>query len=212
MQGCTIEFYSALAKGITYQFGSNCEVVVCDLQSKKIENSIVIIENGHISGRKVGDGPAQSVREALQGDRSQLKNHFSYLTRMPDGRILKSSTIYIRDDDNEIIGIFSINCDVTMVLAMENSFKNFTRLEKPSPEPENAVKTVNSLLDELISQSLQLVGKPVALMTKEDRVKAIHFLDENGAFLVTKSGDRVCKVFGISKYTLYSYIEEGKNI
>ena len=58
------------------------------------------------------------------------------------------------------------------------------------------------------------LGKPVALMNKDDKVKAIQFLNQNGAFLVTKSGDKVAKYFGISKYTLYSYIDskqqEGK--
>ena len=47
-------------------------------------------------------------------------------------------------------------------------------------------------------------------MNKEDKVKAIRFLSENGAFLVTKSGDKVAKYFGISKYTLYSYIDDSK--
>lgn len=39
-------------------------------------------------------------------------------------------------------------------------------------------------------------------MTKEEKVKAIGFLNNTGAFLITKSGARVCKYFGISKYTL----------
>ena len=51
-------------------------------------------------------------------------------------------------------------------------------------------------------------------MSKEDKVRAIHFLNEHGALLVTKSGDKIAKYFGISKYTLYSYIDtkqqEGK--
>jgi predicted transcriptional regulator YheO len=52
------------------------------------------------------------------------------------------------------------------------------------------------------------VGKPVALMSKEDKVRAIGFLDESGAFLITKSGQKVCQYFGISKYTLYSYLDD----
>ena len=55
-----------------------------------------------------------------------------------------------------------------------------------------------------------MVGKPVALMTKEDKVKAIRFLNDSGAFLITKSGQKACAYFGISKYTLYSYIDEAK--
>ena len=50
----------------------------------------------------------------------------------------------------------------------------------------------------------------MALMNKEDKVKAIRFLNDSGAFLITKSGQRVCNFFGISKYTLYSYIDEAK--
>ena len=43
---------------------------------------------------------------------------------------------------------------------------------------------------------------------KEDKIKAIRFLNENGAFLVTRSGEKVAKYFGISKYTLYSYLDK----
>lgn len=47
-------------------------------------------------------------------------------------------------------------------------------------------------------------------MSKEEKIRAIQFLNDSGAFLITKSGDKVCKLFGISKYTLYSYIDEAK--
>ena len=69
---------------------------------------------------------------------------------------------------------------------------------------------MNQLLDELIQQSVDLVGVPVPLMTKEDKIKAINYLNEAGAFLITRSGDKVSKYFGISKYTLYSYVDINK--
>ena len=47
-------------------------------------------------------------------------------------------------------------------------------------------------------------------MTKDEKIKAIRFLNDAGAFLITKSGDKVAKYFGISKYTLYSYVEINK--
>ena len=50
------------------------------------------------------------------------------------------------------------------------------------------------------------MGKAWALMTKEDKIKAIHLLNSNGALLITNSGDKSAKHFGISKYTLYSYL------
>jgi len=82
--------------------------------------------------------------------------------------------------------------------------------DKEQTEPERIIN-VNAVLDELIDQSVAMVGKPVALMNKEDKVRAIQFLNQSGAFLVTKSGDKVAKYFGISKYTLYSYIDANKD-
>ena len=69
---------------------------------------------------------------------------------------------------------------------------------------------VGLYLEHLIEESVALVGKPVPLMNKEDKVTAIQFLNDAGAFLITKSGDKVANYFGISKYTLYSYIDVNK--
>jgi len=204
------EMLFQLARGIAVQFGPNCEVVVHDLTGGENAPSIVCIENGHVTGRKVGDGPSHVALEALRGDRGHMEDHLSYLTRTRDGKILKSSTIYIRDESGEAVGIFSINYDITMMLAMEEGLKQFTAAEQPAQGPEPIARNVSEVLEELIAQSVRLVGKPVALMTKEDKVKAIRFLSDAGAFLITKSGDKVCRFFGISKYTLYSYIDEAK--
>ena len=205
------EFLFQLAKALAKQFGPNCEVVVHDLESNDPDSSIVAIENGHVTGRKVGDGPSHIVLEALRGeDPSVLQDHFCYLTKTKDGKILKSSTVYIRDDDGVPVGIFAINYDITLMLAMEETLRQFTDTDQPQKEPEPISRNVGDLLDELVDQSVKLVGKPVPLMNKEDKVKAIRYLNETGAFLITKSGDKVCKFFGISKYTLYSYIDEAK--
>ena len=61
MQASHLQFCLQLARGIAQQFGSNCEVVVHDLDSNDVEHSIVAIENGHVSGSRVGDGPSHIV-------------------------------------------------------------------------------------------------------------------------------------------------------
>ena len=210
MKGFEIGFCVNLAKGIARQFGPNCEVVVHDLCTEELENSIVAIENGHISGRRVGDGPSHVVWEALKADPDSLEDRLSYLTRTEDGKLLKSSTMYIRNDEGKPVGIFAINYDITMMKLMEDTIQEFTRTDANAQEPQTITHNVNDLLEELIKQSAQLVGKPVALMTKDDKIKAIRYLNESGAFTIMKAGQRVCNFFGISKYTLYSYIDESK--
>lgn len=200
----TMDFLKRLAVALAKQFGDNCEVVVHDLN--KAENTIVAIENGHVSNRKLGDGPSHIVLEAMKKDPRELHDQLGYLARTHDGRIVKSSTIYIRDDAGKVEGILSINYDITGLLMAESAVKSIVNHDD-GEKPERIPQNVNDLLDDLIDQSVANVGKPVALMSKEDKIRAIQYLNNAGAFLITKSGDKVAKHFGISKYTLYSYID-----
>lgn len=202
-----LTFLEQLSKGIALQFGPNCEVVIHDLSDNYKENSIVAIENGHVTSRKIGDGPSMAVLDALRGDQSKLRDHSSYLTKTKDGRILKSTTIYIRDEQQKVIGIFSINFDITKLMMVESALNPLISVTSSKNETSEIPQNVNDLLAELIEESARQVGKPVPLMTREDKVKAIKFLNDRGALLITKAGDKISKYFGISKYTLYSYID-----
>lgn len=204
-----LELLKQVAAGIAAQFGSSCEVVIHDL-SRNPDHSIVAIINGHVSGRKVGDGASNVVMEQLRTQDPEPKDHLCYLTKTPDGKILKSSTVYIRDRKGKVSAILAINYDISRLILMEEALHDLTSTGEEVPSEPERITNVSDLLDELIQQSVALVGKPAAVMNKEDKVKAIQFLSQNGAFLITKSGDKVAKYFGISKYTLYSYIDMNK--
>ncbi|MBR6039586.1 MAG: transcriptional regulator [Clostridia bacterium] len=204
-----LNFLERLSKAIAAQFGNHCEVAIHDLQSGDMEHTIALIENGHVTHRQKGDGPSRVVLEALKSeDPKALSDSAGYLMRTHDGRILKCATVYIRDENGVPEGIFSINYDMTELLTAEHAIGSLLHHnEEEKKTPERIPQSVNELLDDLIEQSVQLVGKPVAMMNKDDKIKAIAFLNKAGAFLITRSGDKVSKYFGISKYTLYSYID-----
>ena len=75
----TLQMLRQIAHGLCSQFGSNCEVVVHDLSLRQPDSSIVIIENGHVSSRKLGDGPSHIVLEALRADPATLEEKLSAL-------------------------------------------------------------------------------------------------------------------------------------
>ena len=191
----TLSLLEQIADGLARQFGPDCEIVIHDLKRHDLEHSVVHINNGHITNRREGDGPSKVVLETLHRDPASLK----------------SSTFFIRNpEDSAVDYIFSINYDITGLMTIERSIKALISTEDPSDtrqQPEQIVHNVNDLLDNLIEQSVALIGKPAALMNKEEKVTAIQFLNDAGAFLITKSGDKVSKYFGISKFTLYSYID-----
>jgi predicted transcriptional regulator YheO len=202
-----------IARDLASQFGPDCEVVIHDLKAQDLEHSIVYIENGHVTNRDVGDGPTKAVLDALRKQNQAddtMEDHTGYLMKTSDGKILKCSTSYIRDDDGALHYVFGINYDITRLTMIESALSALISPTDHEEKPREITNNVNDLLDHLIEESVALVGKPVALMNKEDKVAAIQFLNDSGAFLITKSGDKVASYFGISKYTLYSYIDVNK--
>lgn len=214
----TLELLKQMAKALSVQFGKDCEVVIHDLTKKSLRKSIVYIENGQVTNREVGDGPSLVVLETLKKDPAKIRDHLGYLTKTGDGKTLKSSTVFVREEEQGPIRyIFAINYDITNLLYFQDSIRSLV-CESGEPgvssyrkEPESIRTNVADLLDDLIAQSVALIGKPASLMTKDEKIEAIRFLNDSGAFLITKSGDKVSQYFGISKYTLYSYIKADQN-
>ena len=85
METRRLETLKQIAAGIAAQFGDKCEVVIHDVSTSHPERTIVHIENGHVSGRQVGDGASMVVLEQLEHQYEQPQDHLCYLTRTKDG-------------------------------------------------------------------------------------------------------------------------------
>lgn len=205
-----------IAKNIASHFGTDCEVVIHDLKDNTPEHSIVYIENGHVTDRGIGDGLFGTVLDVISqyiqdgNTTDKIHEHPGFLSRTSNGKVLKSSISYIHDEHDHLHYIFEINYDISKLTMIESALHALTTPAVKKTSQKKVTHTVNDLLDHLIEESVALVGKPVALMNKDDKVTAIQFLNDSGAFLITKSGDKVASYFGISKYTLYSYIDVNK--
>lgn len=201
-------FLERMAKGVATLFGNNCEVTVHDL-TKGYEGTIVAIENGHITNRHIGDGASEMVLQALKEKTTPVEDNYCYLARTKEGRIVKSTSIYLRDENKKVVGLFGINYDITDLLMAQHAIEGIVQVDKKEEEEDIGTITTNvsDLLDQLIEEADKFIGKPVAMMTKEDKTRAIQYLNDKGAFLVKKAGDKVSKHYDISKYTLYNYMD-----
>ena len=65
-QSYNFDNWKRLVKALAMQYGSMCEVVLHDLTGGDPSHTIIAIENGQISGRKVGDGSSLIAAEAME--------------------------------------------------------------------------------------------------------------------------------------------------
>ena len=205
-----------LAKTIAEMFGKKCEVLIHDFSNP--QHSIIAIENGHITGRKIGD-PITDLALATwkkggYGDK-KTDRIVNYKTKTKDGRMLKSSSVFIRDNQKKIIGCFCINYDLTehsMFHKVMDDFCTAIDLDEEKSEKGMEIFTdnVNEVLENIIQEAIEKIGIPVSLMQKEDKLMVTKIADEKGAFLIKGAITQIAKEINVSRFTIYNYLEEIK--
>jgi predicted transcriptional regulator YheO len=124
---------AGMVSDLASALGPDHEVVLHDL--RLIPNSIVAI-GGDLTGRAVG-GPTTDLllRLVHQG---RHENVLRYQTHTTDGRVLRSSTLFIRDPDGRPVGCLCINTDITDWLSARALVDGVTRvapIESADVEP-----------------------------------------------------------------------------
>jgi predicted transcriptional regulator YheO len=88
---------------------------------------------------------------------------------------------------------------------------NYCRAVTPEDAvPELFMPDVESMLGIHINEVVEGYAVPVALMKKEDKLVVVRQLDERGVFLVRGAVNAVAHALGVSRYTIYNYLEEIK--
>jgi len=205
-----LEQFIPFVDAIAETFGKNCEVVLHDF--RKPHQSVIKIANGYITGRDVGS-PATDLILSFIGDKNPPDAIVGYQTRTKKGSELKSTTIFIRNNKKAVIGALCINFDVTPYISTMNLLeglcltkKGFSTVERENPEKFES--TVDNLIQDILEKSIKNIGKPIAHMTKGDKLKIIKSLKENGLFLVKGSSKKVSQGLSVSLATIYKYLEE----
>ena len=210
MKGALVAITRAFARTI----GPRCEVVLHDYREwDRSGSTIVWIENGHVTGRHIGGPTTNLGLEAMRAGYASA-DRFNYLSRAKDGRTLRSTSIYFQNRTGKLIGSLCINVDVDAFVTARAALDALLGVEAaPTGDPDETETfgtDIGEVLDAQIQAALSRTGKPQPSLTREDRVAVVRHLDEKGAFLVKRAADRIARSLGISRVTVYAYLEEAR--
>lgn len=200
-----LDYLKRMADGISEMFGSNCEVVIHDMEN--YESSILYITNDHVTQRSVGEQfnvlGTKELDSLYEG--TDLINHKG---TAKNNHLIKSSTFHLKGDDYHFA--LGINYDYTNMLLVQSSINDLISV---SGNIDVAVKEDVNLeikLTDLFESAVEHIGKPLPFMRKNDRVEMIRFLNEKGAFSIHKGIPIIADKMNISRYTIYNYLREIK--
>ena len=71
---------------------------------------------------------------------------------------------------------------------------------------------VDHALTELIAECESEIGRPLEEMSRAEKRQVVRFLDERGAFALRKSVETVADALGVSRFTVYNYLESSRQV
>jgi predicted transcriptional regulator YheO len=195
-----------MADSIVMAFGKNCEIVVHDFSC--LDKSIIHVA-GDVTGRKSGAPVTDFVLKRIREHGNDVTNCYHYKTMTQNGRVLKSSTIFVRNASGQVIGCYCINIDVTDLMNTVHMINDMIRTEDlpDCGQQETFASSVSETLGALIDKATEVMGKQPALLTREERLVFIDTLERMGGFVIKGSVDQIALVMGLSKYTVYRYLQ-----
>lgn len=195
-----------IAETIGRTFGRSCEVVLHDLTTP--ENSVVYAVNGDVTGRREGQTFDHLIKFVLLNKNFKDDYTVNYIFETEDGRKIKSSSALVRDEQGDVIGMMCINYDLTVMNLMRRELESFLPLSEESTAvnsetvlDQDVTTIVDTLIDNIIS------GRKKRELTKQDNLEIIKFMDDKGIFLVKGAIDKVASCLGLSKVTIYGYLD-----
>lgn len=207
-----LKAFFPVAESISALFGRNCEVVIHDLSQP--QSSVVKVINGGVTGRKVGQSIRDLVISVLLSDKYSNDMLANYRSLSSDHeKVIKSSTALIRDENGKPIGAFCVNFNITNLLTalpQMNDLTFTTEIQQEEPRLDNLPQDVMQILNHIIDQSINTIGKPIDTLTKNERMEIIKFMEEKGVFLIKGGVEKVAETLKVSRFTIYSDLDNLK--
>ena len=211
-----------VVRGLAKILGKDYEVNLHDVSIP--ERSLVLCENGYVTGRSEGGPMTDFGLLMLQSEEYQSREGvFNYLAKNNRGELIKCSCIFIRDENDKIIGFLCINYDLKKAVAAQELIEGLLRVEmsgagvEPAEEPgarfpepvrESFAQDIDEVVGDSLAQVKRRIGKPFKYLTKPEKKEGVRELHDKGFFLLKGSVDILAAEMGNTKFTIYSYIRE----
>jgi predicted transcriptional regulator YheO len=202
-----IAAYVPMADMLVRTFGEDCEVVLHDLAEP--QHSVVYVANSRVTGRKIGESFDQLVKQVILSDALKENYVANYYFNTKDGRRIRSSSLLIRDRAGKLTGALCINLDTTRLTQQIEFLQSFlpqsplvTKEDSSQAEGNEVEAMVVSLIDNI------LAGCDINTMSREERIAKVRFMEDKGIFLMKGSMEQVADKLGVTKVTVYSYLDE----
>jgi len=196
------DFLKRMADGVAVMFGSRCETLIHDMNIQN--HPIIYISNGHVTSRKIGSTEDVYGYTTTNEHVFLDKDFINTFVLSKDGKRIKSSTFHLKGEDYHYA--FGINFDFSLMYEYQRLNSEFIDITTELNEAISGNED-NGLIG-IFDCCLEAIGKPANKLNRLERLKLIAMLMEENAFSFQRSVPYIGERLGISRNTVYNYINE----
>jgi uncharacterized protein YqgV (UPF0045/DUF77 family) len=93
-----------------------------------------------------------------------------------------------------------------MVRAAMSSGATSVQLRVASTPEDIPIPSIRDAVDDILRMAEREIGAPAAAWDRAQKQQAVRMLDERGAFLLRGAVDEIAQVMGVSRITIYNYL------
>lgn len=203
-----LSIYKTIVPFIAAMSGPSCEVVLHDIRNP--EHSVIAIENGYQTKRKIGSPLTDFAMESIES-KAYLENDFiSNYSGSTKGKTFLSSTLYIKNN-GRLIGMLCCNKDTSTVSDLENALKRveyqYNLIVRSHEVHENLDEQRDTMVMEAVSQIIEKHGGS-AMLKKAEKIQIVQELSNSGVLKMKGAVNEVARQLNVSIPTIYRYIHK----
>ena len=203
-----LESYIAVAEGIGRVFGNCCETTIHSLENPF--KSLIYINHGEVTGRQIGSPLTDLALELVEKAKNTTEDMVGpYFSRTASGKLLRAVTVFIRNENKDLIGFICINLDISAPL---NQFMKILEPQEESGAKDSVSENYSNTVEDLVHSAFLSVQKKMSQTTGvapiEKNRKIVQKLQELGIFEIKGAVDTVAAELGVSKFTIYNYLRD----
>jgi len=199
----TIDMLAQVGEAFCRTMGPQCEVVIHDLADT--EHSIVWIM-GTVTGRKIGGCMTSRGLSLVRSGKTH--DNYNYNTRTRDGKTVRSSLIFVTDRRERPVISIEINFDTSPFVAFRHILETLADPDEAYGFQDAFIDDAPQMLETMVHNAMGIIGKPVAQMSKADRLRVVQMLDEAGAFELRKAVPAIAGYLDVTRFTIHNYLNE----
>lgn len=210
--------YALLVEFLGHMLGPDYEIALQDLSCK--QPAIVAIANGSISGRGIG-APLTNVAMQIIAEKAYLTQNWklNYRGLSANGKVLRCSTFFIKDERGALVGLLCINFDDSRYRELSEKVfslchpddyaaQNIKISATESMEHETFYNNISSATKDAFQEVTSNANIPTDRLTQEEKLEIIKLLDKKGIFMLKGVIPVVAKYLSCSQASIYRYLSK----